>query len=136
MVAFHFRLESVLRFREQVRRERKWELGALEQTCEYLTAEIGGLEELLIRESKKLDEQQGEILSVTDLRTQADYCSGLVQSIQKKRFIANRRSREMGNEARRSYSCQPGGEEFGATARAFTRKAPFAGKSGRAKTGR
>ncbi len=87
MAAFRFRLESVLRFREQVRRERKWELGALEQTCGNLASEIVGLEQFLVRESKKLDEQQGEILSVTDLRTQADYCSGLVKSIQKKREL-------------------------------------------------
>lgn len=87
MPAFRFRLASVLRYREHLREERRWELRALAEERECLTSEIRKLEQLLTRQTQEMEEQREKILSVVDLRLQGDFAQRVLQSIREKHSL-------------------------------------------------
>lgn len=87
MAVFHFRLASVLRYRERVREERRRELQTLQEARERLTSEIKRLEQILTWQTEEMEEQQGKMLSVADLRLHGDFSRRLAQSIREKRRL-------------------------------------------------
>ena len=87
MAVFHFRLASVLRYRERIREEKRWELHTLEEAREHLASEIRRLEQLLTHQTEEMEEQRGKILSVVNLRLQGDLAQRVLQGIKEKREL-------------------------------------------------
>ncbi|MGE0826627.1 MAG: flagellar export protein FliJ [Candidatus Binatia bacterium] len=82
MATFHFRLTPVLRYRTRIREARQWELQALEGAKAQVIAEIRRLEQLISQQTMAMEEQQGKVVSVLDLRLQGDFFRFSSQKIQ------------------------------------------------------
>ena len=87
MAVFRFRLESVLRYRDRLRRERQWELHALEERRDHLASEINRLEQLIVQQAEEIGEQRGKVLSVADISTRGKFSRWLDQSIHEQREL-------------------------------------------------
>lgn len=84
MAAFRFRLASLLRYREQIREERKRELYTFQEARDHLASEIMQLELLLTGQRKELEGQAGKLLSIVDLRLYGDFFQQVAQKIREK----------------------------------------------------
>ncbi len=87
MAVFRFRLESVLRYRDRLRRERQWELHALEERRDHLASEINRLEQLIVQQAEEIGEQRGKVLSVADISTRGKFSRWLDQSLHEQREL-------------------------------------------------
>ena len=87
MARFRFRLQSVLRYREQLRKERQWELHSLEKARDNLTSEIRKLEQMLDLQGEDVGEPEGEFLSAANIMAQGEFSLWLVRSINQKREL-------------------------------------------------
>jgi flagellar export protein FliJ len=87
MAAFRFRFASVLRFRERIKEDRRWELHSLERTRQELEAEIAELEKRLRGEADALVREQGQLFSPIDLKLRADYSHQLAAVVKSKRAL-------------------------------------------------
>jgi flagellar export protein FliJ len=85
MAAFHFRLASVMRFREHIQQEKQWELNLLNQAHLALEEEIYGLEQELLRAEASTVAEEGTICFALDLRLRGDYARVLSRRIAEKR---------------------------------------------------
>ncbi len=80
MPSFRFRLAPVLRYRERVREEKRWELRSLEEARSKLLCEVDQLKELLSRQSQTWE--QGELGSSAEIRLYGELIQGMVQRIE------------------------------------------------------
>jgi flagellar FliJ protein len=87
MAVFRFRLNSVLRYRERKREDRRLELRALEQAKENIAAEIDRLERALDRQRKEIDEQQGKFVSSAEMQLAADFVLRTTERIRERRGV-------------------------------------------------
>ncbi len=87
MARFHFRLAPVLQYRQRLKEEKLAELQPLEEEVVRLTAEIQSLIHLLDRQTEEMAEQDGQILSVGDLRARGDFTQRLGQRLQERRAL-------------------------------------------------
>jgi len=81
MAKFHFRLASVMRFRERIKQEKQWELSLLNETRRALEQEIHGLEQESRRAEASMVAEEGTICSAMELRLRGDYARVLVRRI-------------------------------------------------------
>jgi flagellar FliJ protein len=98
MAIFRFRLASVLRYRERIREQRRWELFTLEQAKQRLASEITKLEHLLTWQTKEMEEQQGKMLSVADLRSYGDFSQRVAQKIKEQRRLLATVQKKLGEK--------------------------------------
>lgn len=87
MADFRFRLESVLRYRDRLRRERQWELHALEERKKQIASEINRLEQLIVQQAEEIGAQRGMVLSVADISTRGEFSRWLNQSLHEQREL-------------------------------------------------
>jgi flagellar FliJ protein len=87
MALFRFRLNSVLRYRERKREDKRLELRALEQAKENIVAEIDRLEQSLARQRKEMDEQRGKFVAVAELRLAADFVQRTTDRVRERRGV-------------------------------------------------
>jgi flagellar FliJ protein len=87
MALFRFRLNSVLRYRERKREDKRLELRALEQAKENLLSEIDRLEQSLTRQRKEMDEQRGKFVAVAEMRLAADFAQRVTDRIRDRRGV-------------------------------------------------
>jgi len=85
MAKFHFRLASVMRFRERIKQEKQWELSLLNETRRALEQEINGLEQESRRAEASMVAEEGTICSAMELRLRGDYARVLVRRIRERR---------------------------------------------------
>jgi flagellar export protein FliJ len=83
MARFKFRLDSVLRLREHVKDQKRWELRALFNMRRSMVAEIDALEHELAEQSFKVTE--GQIYTAMELKLRAEHSQSLGKQIRAKR---------------------------------------------------
>ncbi|MBI4526335.1 MAG: flagellar export protein FliJ [Deltaproteobacteria bacterium] len=81
MAGFHFRLGSVLRYRERMREEKKLELYRLDAEKRRLARHIAELEQTIAGHRKMMEEQAGKWLSISELRSQGDFIQCVTEAI-------------------------------------------------------
>jgi flagellar export protein FliJ len=84
MAKFKFRLASVLRLREHIKKEKQWELRSLYDTRREIMAELDALEKELVECGAIL--MDGQILTVRELQLSAEYGQTLARLIKAKRL--------------------------------------------------
>ena len=85
MPRFHFRLAPVLRFREQVKRQKQSELAQLNRRQFELQSEIESLERDCDSEVFTSDEGTETVWSAEEIRVHADYVASLLLRLKYKR---------------------------------------------------
>ena len=85
MAEFHFRLASVMRFRERIKQEKQWELSLLNETRRALEQEIHSLEQESRRAEASMVAEEGTICSAMELRLRGDYARVVTRRIGDKR---------------------------------------------------
>ena len=85
MAEFHFRLASVLRFRERLKQEKQWELSLLNESRQVLEDEIHSLEQELLQAEAATVAEEGTICSAMELRLRGDYARVVTRRIGDKR---------------------------------------------------
>lgn len=85
MAAFKFRLSSVLRYRERVKEEKRWDLRSLNETRSELVKRMAGLEESLQSAADALSAQAGQILTVLELRLQEEHAQEIMRRLSQER---------------------------------------------------
>lgn len=85
MAAFHFRLASVLRYRERLKEEKEWELGLLFDRRRRQEAEIEALEAERQRAEAATLEDQEIIYSAHELQRRGEYTETLARRLVIKR---------------------------------------------------
>jgi flagellar FliJ protein len=87
MAFFRFRLNSVLRFRERKREDRRLELRALEQAKDHIVSDIDRLERSLDRQRTEMDTQQGKFVSLAEMKLAADFSHKVTDRIRERRSV-------------------------------------------------
>ncbi len=87
MAVFRFRLNSVLRYRERKREDKRLELRTLEQAKENLLSEIERLERSLARQREEMDGQRGKFVAVAEMRLAADFVQRVTDRIRERRSV-------------------------------------------------
>lgn len=95
MTAFKFRLASVLRFRERVKQEKRWELDALIAAQRRMEDEIHTLEHELLRAGEALVGREGQVVAGRELRLHGDYAHRVAQRIREKRAALEKFQEEL-----------------------------------------
>lgn len=85
MAAFKFSLDALLRVREHVKDEKRWELRALNDTRRRMESEIAALEQELGAAAVMLAGHEGEIFSAIDLKLLGEHTQRIASRIQIKR---------------------------------------------------
>jgi len=85
VAAFNFRLAAVLRWRDHLKKEKRWELRALNETRRRMEAEIHALEQELHEAGEMLAGQEGEVFSPIDFRLLGEYAQFLAGRISEHR---------------------------------------------------
>jgi flagellar export protein FliJ len=101
MPAFKFRLAPVLRYREWIEEEKKWQLYTLAEARDLLAATVERLIGLAAEFRTEIDQQAGRFLTVFDLRLQGDFLEHVERRIKEQRELladADRMLREKREE--------------------------------------
>jgi flagellar FliJ protein len=87
MPAFKFRLAPVLRYREWIEEEKRWQLFTLVEARNLLAATVERLIELAAALNREMDQQAGRLLTVFDLRLQGDFLEQLEKRIKEQQDL-------------------------------------------------
>jgi flagellar FliJ protein len=87
MPAFKFRLAPVLRYREWIEEEKKWQLYTLAEARNLLAATIEQLRGLAAALAREMDQQAGRLLTVFDLRLQGAFLEQLERRIKEQQEL-------------------------------------------------
>jgi flagellar export protein FliJ len=81
MAGFKFRLSAVLRYRERVKEEKRWDLRSLHETRCELERRMAELEESLRSAADALSAQAGQVLTVLELRLQEEHAQKIIRRL-------------------------------------------------------
>jgi flagellar FliJ protein len=87
MPAFKFRLAPVLRYREWIEEEKRWQLYTLAEARNLLAATVEQLSRLATALSREMDQQAGTFLTVFDLRLQGAFLEHLERRIKEQQEL-------------------------------------------------
>jgi flagellar export protein FliJ len=82
---FHFKLASVLRFRERVKQEKQWEMALLNERMRELEKEICDLQEEVRQAEARVAMKEGAIYLAIELQLQGNHAGDLLRRINQKR---------------------------------------------------
>jgi len=84
VAVFKFRLASVLLYRERVKQEKQWEMDALTGARRRIEEEINALDDSLLSAADAIAGNEGQIISVRQLRLYESYAHQVTQRIRER----------------------------------------------------